>query len=78
VRRLRGFAIFLGGLLLMVVGIGMWRSPELNWQSFVSEWSTLMNEMNRLFHDPFGVLGVVVLIIGLLIAYHGVRRLILG
>jgi len=62
----------------MVVGIGMWRSPELNWQSFVSEWSILMNEMNRLIHDPFGVLGVLVLIIGLLIAYHGVRRLILG
>jgi hypothetical protein len=62
----------------MVVGIGMWRSPELNWQSFVSEWSILMSEMGRLIRDPFGVLGVVVLIIGLLIAYHGIRRLILG
>ena len=74
VRRLRGLAIFFGGLVLIVLGIGMWRSPEINWQSFLTEWSILTNEVNRLVHDPFAILGVLVLIIGLLIAFNGLRR----
>jgi hypothetical protein len=74
VRRLRGLAIFFGGLVLIVLGIGMWRSPEISWQSFLAEWSILTNEVNRLVHDPFAILGVLVLIIGLLIAFNGLRR----
>lgn len=74
VRRLRGLAIFFGGLVLMVLGIGMWRSPEISWQSFLAEWSILTNEVNRLVHDPFAILGILVLIIGLLIAFNGLRR----
>ena len=76
--RLRGLAIFVGGLVLMVLGIGMWRSPEINWESFLSEWSILMDEAIRLIYDPFAVLGIVVLIIGLLITFNGLRRVLLG
>ena len=74
VRRLRGLAIFFGGLVLIVLGIGMWRSPEISWQSFLTEWSILSNEIGRLVHDPFAILGILVLIIGLLIAFNGLRR----
>lgn len=74
VRRLRGLAIFFGGLVLIVLGIGMWRSPEISWESFLAEWSILSNEIGRLVHDPFAILGILVLIIGLLIAFNGLRR----
>ena len=76
--RLKGLAIFVGGLVLMVLGIGMWRSPEINWEGFLSEWSILTGEIVRLIHDPFAVLGIVVLIIGLWIAFNGLRRVVLG
>lgn len=78
VRRLRGLAFFIGGLVLTVLGIGMWRSPEISWESFLAEWSILINEIGRLIHDPFAILGIVVLIIGLLIAFNGLRRIVLG
>lgn len=76
--RLRGLIIFIGGLVLMVIGLGMWRSPELDWRGFLGVWSLIINDIARLIHDPFAVLGTVVLVIGFLIAANGVRRLVRG
>ncbi len=76
--RLRGLIIFIGGLVLMVMGLGMWRSPELDWQGFLGAWSLIINDTVRLAHDPFAVLGIVVLVIGFLITANGVRRLVRG
>ncbi|MFC1948633.1 hypothetical protein ACFLW0_00430 [Chloroflexota bacterium] len=78
VRRLKGLAIFFGGLVLTVLGIGMWRSPEINWESFLAEWSILTGEMNRLIHDPFAILGILVLIVGIYIAIYGIKRTVKG
>jgi len=76
--RLRGLVIFIGGVVLMVLGIGMWRSPELDWEGFLEAWSVVINDIARLIHDPFAVLGVVVLIVGLVMAYNGIRRIVRG
>ena len=76
--RLRGLIVFIGGLVLMVMGLGMWRSPELDWQGFLAAWSFIINDIARLAHDPFAVLGVLVLVIGFLIVVNGVRRLVRG
>jgi len=77
-RRLRGLIIFTGGLVFIILGLGMWRSPEIDWEGFLASWSVVINEIARLVHDPFAVLGVIVLIIGLVIAYNGFRRLVRG
>ena len=74
----RGLIVFFGGAILMVVGLGMWRSPELNWEGFLSAWSLVTSDIARLIHDPFAVLGIVVLIAGLLVAFSGLRRVIRG
>ena len=52
----------------------MWQSPEIDWEGFLAAWSSLMNEIARLIDDPFAVLGVVVLIVGLLVAFSRLRR----
>ena len=76
--RVRGLIIFTGGLVLMVLGLGMWRSPEINWEGFLSAWSLVFNDIARLIDDPFAVLGIVVLIIWLLVAFNGLRRAVRG
>ena len=38
-RRLRGLVTLVGGFMLIVLGIGMWRSPEINWEGFLDAWS---------------------------------------
>ena len=76
--RLRGLIVFIGGLVLMVMGLGMWRSPELDWQGFLAAWAFIINDIARLVHDPFAVLGVLVLVIGFLIVVNGVRHLVRG
>jgi len=76
--RLRGLLTFIGGLVLITLGLGMWRSPEVNWAGFLAVWSSLIDEVAESMSDPFAVLGVVVLISGLIIAFNGVKRLIRG
>ena len=76
--RLKGLIILGGGLLLTVIGLGMWRSPELDWEGFLAAVSLIINDIARLIHDPFAVLGVIVLITSLVIAYNGLRRLVRG
>ncbi len=76
--RVKGLVIFIGGLVLIVLGIGMYRSPEINWGSFLDACSLIINDIARLVHDPFALLGIVVLVIGLFIAAIGLRRVVLG
>ena len=76
--RIRGFIIFAIGLVLLVLGLGMWRSAELNWESFVAVWSLIADNAVRLVRDPFTILGVLVMIVGLLILISGFRRLVRG
>ena len=76
--RVRGLIIFIGGMFLVILGIGMWRSPEIDWEGFISAWFFVVDDIIRLTHDPFAILGVVVVIIGLFIAVKGIRRLVLG
>jgi len=80
--RLRGLIIFIGGLVLMVMGLGMWQSPELDWEGFLGAWSLaidlVMDEIVWLINDPFAALGIVVLVIGFLIVVNGLRRLVRG
>ena len=77
-RRLRGLIVFIGGVVLMVMGIGMWHSPELDWEGFIAAWYLVINDIIRLYHDPFAVLGVGVLIVGLLVTFNGFKRLVRG
>ena len=76
--RLKGLAILTSGLLLGVLGLGMWRSPEMDWLSFLAEWSILADEIVRLMNDPFAVLGILVVLVGLWMVFNGLRRIAVG
>jgi hypothetical protein len=76
--RIKAIIIIVVGVILFVLGIGMWVSPEVNWDSFIGAWSLLRDEFTRLTDDPFAVLGILVIIAAVLIAYHGIKRLVKG
>jgi len=76
--RIKGLIIILGGVILMVLGLGMWESPEMNWQGFLAAWGIVGRELLRLKGDPFALLGILVLVVGLIITYQGFKRLVRG
>ena len=76
--RIKAIIIIVTGVILFVLGIGMWVSPEINWDGFMGAWALLGNEFARLKDDPFAVLGILVIIAAVIIAYHGIKRLIKG
>jgi uncharacterized protein YjeT (DUF2065 family) len=76
--RLKGLVVFVTGVVLVVLGIGMWRSPEIDWQGFLDAWSWVINDIVRLTDDPFAVLGLLVLVVGVFVAVSGLRRLVRG
>ena len=76
--RVRGLIIIIGGVVLTVLGIGMWESPEMNRPGFPAAWSSAGKELVRLQGDPFATSGILVMITGPLLAYHGFRRLARG
>ena len=76
--RIKATVILIAGVVILVLGIGMWQSPEVDWAGFMGAWGSLGNEFTRLRHDPFAVLGILVIIIGVIIAYTGIKRLIRG
>jgi Na+/H+ antiporter NhaC len=41
-------------------------------------WGSLGDEFTRLKNDPFAILGIVVIIVGVILAYYGIKRLIKG
>ena len=76
--RIKAAVIIIAGVIILVLGIGMWQSPEVDWAGFMGAWGSLGNEFTRLKHDPFAVLGILVIIVGVIIAYTGIKRLIRG
>ena len=78
VSRIKAAVIIIVGVIILVLGIGMWQSPEVDWPGFMGAWTSIGNEFNRLKNDPFAILGIVVIIVGVVLAYYGIKRLIKG
>jgi len=76
-KHLHGLIVVGMGLLVALVGYGMWRSPELDWWSFLftcySLGVAIASEINRLIKDPFAILGLIVLVGGIVVIVHGWR-----
>jgi uncharacterized protein YjeT (DUF2065 family) len=73
-----GLIAFFAGLVLVVLGVGMWQSPEMDWQGFLLAWSSVTKEIGRLVHDPFAILGIFVVTVGALIALRGLWGVVRG
>jgi len=77
-----GLAYFLLGIVVGVVGYGMWISPELDWGSFKQALVDLAQhfeaELVRVLKDPFALLGVLVVFAGVILIYEGIKRMIFG
>jgi uncharacterized membrane protein YidH (DUF202 family) len=78
VSRIKAAVILIVGVTILVLGIGMWQSPEVDWNGFMGAWNSLGEEFTRLKNDPFAILGIVVIIVGVILAYYGIKRLIKG
>jgi hypothetical protein len=76
--RLKAIIFILGGLVIFVLGIGMWKSPEINWEGFINAWYLLGDEFARLKDDPFAILGILIIIVGAFVTYQGIKRLVKG
>jgi hypothetical protein len=74
--RIKAIVFIIGGLVILVLGIGMWKSPEINWEGFVNSWYLLGEEFARLKDDPFAILGILIIIVGAFITYQGIKRLV--
>ena len=78
VNRIKAAVILIVGVVVLVLGIGMWQSPEVDWPGFMGAWQAIGDEFTRLKNDPFAILGIVVIIVGVILAYYGIKRLIRG
>jgi uncharacterized membrane protein YidH (DUF202 family) len=78
ITRIKALVIAVVGVFILVLGIGMWQSPEVDWPGFMGAWSSLGDEFTRLKNDPFAILGILVIIVGVVLAYYGIKRLIRG
>ena len=78
VSRIKAAVILIVGVIILVLGIGMWQSPEVDWPGFMGAWNSIGDEFTRLKNDPFAILGIVVIIVGVILAYYGIKRLIKG
>jgi hypothetical protein len=76
--RIKAIVFLIGGLVVLVLGIGMWKSPEMSWDGFLNAWSLVGEELARLKDDPFAILGILVIIVGAFITYQGIKRLVKG
>lgn len=76
--RVKAIVLLIGGLVVLVLGMGMWESPEMSWDGFLNAWSLLGEELARLKDDPFAILGILVIIVGAFITYHGIKKLVRG
>jgi len=76
--RVKAFIIMLGGIIILILGLGMWKSPEINWDGFISAFGLIGDEFTRLRDDPFAILGILIIIVGAFITYQGVKRLVKG
>jgi hypothetical protein len=78
ITRIKAAVILAAGVILLVLGIGMWVSPEVDWPGFTGAFGLVGDEFTRLKDDPFAILGILVIIVGAVIAYYGIKRLVRG
>ena len=76
--RIKGIITFASGLVLLILGLGMWRSPEIDWKGFLGAWKMVIDDIIRLSDDPFAILGILVMVVGFLVVVNGFRRLVRG
>jgi hypothetical protein len=76
--RIKAIVLLIGGLVVLVLGIGMWQSPEMSWDGFLNAWALVGEELGRLKDDPFAILGILVIIVGAFITYHAIKKLVRG
>jgi uncharacterized membrane protein YidH (DUF202 family) len=76
--RIKAVIIVVVGVILFVLGLGMYLNPEVDWNGFMGAWSLIGEEFSRLTHDPIAVLGVLVIIVAVIISYLGIKRLVKG
>jgi hypothetical protein len=76
--RVKAVILALGGLVVLVLGLGMWRSPEMDWPGFIGMFGVIGDEFLRLKDDPFAILGILVIIVGAFITYQGIKRIVKG
>ena len=56
------FVSMIGGFIATIVGWAIWQEPHLDWQILVS---SLINEIQRLINDPFAILGLIIMFLGM-------------
>lgn len=78
IARVKAAVIIAVGVIVLVLGIGMWVSPEVDWPGFTGAFGLIDDEFARLKDDPFAILGILVVIVGAFIAYYGIKRMIKG
>ncbi|MDD5289316.1 MAG: hypothetical protein PHY28_09440 [Dehalococcoidales bacterium] len=76
--RIKAAIIIIVGVIMLVLGIGMWVSPEVNWEGFMGAWGLLGDEFARLKDDPFAILGILVIVASSFVIYYGIKRLVRG
>ncbi len=76
--RVKALVIALGGIVILILGLGMWKSPEIHWDGFIGAFGMIGDEFARLKDDPFAILGILIIIVGAFITYQGIKRLIKG
>lgn len=54
--------VVIGGLVATFVGWAMWQEPHLDWDTLTL---CVIDEANRLISDPFGILGLVIMLLGI-------------
>lgn len=75
---IKAIVIFAVGIVVLVLGIGMWVSPEVDWPGFTGAFGLVGDEFARLKDDPFAILGILIIIVGVFLAYYGIKRLVKG
>ena len=79
VNRLMGFVLVVAGLVTIVAGFGAWKNPHLDWEifkaAFSSVFASIKEEINRVFDDPFALIGLILMIAGFVAAINGIKKL---
>ena len=78
--KILNIGLLIAGIITTFVGYGAWRSPYLDWHSFVQTFeqfvTTLFGEIIRMMHEPFSFIGFIVMAVGLLLVRNNVTKLL--
>lgn len=78
VKSLTGPGFLMFGVVVWWVGYALWRSPHLDWNSFVDSGFGILSwawdEISRIAHDPLSVMGIVVMVVGVGVLFVGMRK----